>query len=257
MYTASQKNGEHWEPLAPGVRILVSPRHRFNTDTILLARFSAPKHRDICCDFGSGCGTIPILWEIHDQPKHIYALELQQDAVLLSQKSIAENDMQSDITILQKDIRDLMLQAVPPFCETLDLISCNPPYKELGTGLVSPDAGKAIARHECELTIEEIGRSAARALKYGGRFCMCQRPQRLNEIMTALSACRLEPKRLRLVQQRIGSAPSLFLLECRKGGRPGLQIEPVLLIEGEDGGFSPEMLEIYGNYKTAKEGEPV
>ena len=67
----------------------------------------------------------------------------------------------------------------------------------------------------------------------------------------------LEPKKLRLVQQRQNSAPMLFLLEARRGGKPGLQILPTLLVEDENGAFSKEMLEIYGEYKTDHEEERV
>ena len=61
----------------------------------------------------------------------------------------------------------------------------------------------------------------------------------------------LEPKRLRLVQQRPSKAPKLFLLEGRRGGKRGfLDVLPTLLIEDESGGFSQEMMDIYGIYKS-------
>ena len=59
----------------------------------------------------------------------------------------------------------------------------------------------------------------------------------------------LEPKRLRLCQQRPGKAPFLFLLECRLGGKPGMTVEPVLLLEGPDGSPSQEIEDIYGDYR--------
>ncbi len=60
----------------------------------------------------------------------------------------------------------------------------------------------------------------------------------------------IEPKRLRLVQQRKTKAPKLFLLEGRRGGKRGfLDVLPTLFIEDENGGFSEEMLAIYGDYK--------
>lgn len=241
--------GEAWEPLSPTIRVIVSPRHRFNTDTILLAWFSAPRHKDICCDFGTGCGAIPLLWEARYQPRHTYAVELQADAVSMASRSVADNGLADRITVLHRDIRTLANDKTPPFCEGLDLIACNPPYMELGTGLVNPDEGKAIARHECQCTIDDICRSAARALRYGGKFCLCQRPQRLSVILAAMAKTGLEPKRLRLVQQRPDKAPSLFLIEGKKGGSPGMVVEPVLFIEGPDGDFSPEMQKIYGTYK--------
>ena len=60
----------------------------------------------------------------------------------------------------------------------------------------------------------------------------------------------IEPKRLRFVQQRKDKAPKLFLIEGRRGGKPGgLKVEPVLFVENESGGFSDEMIRIYGQYK--------
>ncbi len=240
---------EHWEPLSPTLEVIVSPRHCFNTDTILLAWFSAPKHKDICCDFGTGCGAIPLLWEARCQPRRTYAVELQDEAASMAERSVRRNGLEGKITVLHQDLRELAGSRALPFCEGLDVIACNPPYKALGSGIVNPDGNKAIARHECQCTMEDICRSAARSLRYGGRLCLCQRPQRLAEILTVMHAAGLEPKRLRLVQQRPAKAPSLCLLEGKKGGKPGLLAEPVLFIEDADGGFSPEMREIYGTYK--------
>ena len=75
----------------------------------------------------------------------------------------------------------------------------------------------------------------ARLLRSGGRFCLCQRPQRLAEVFAALRGAGLEPKRLRLVQHDAVGAPGLVLLECRRGGKPGLRAEPTLLLYGPDG----------------------
>ena len=66
--------------------------------------------------------------------------------------------------------------------------------------------------------------------------------------MEAMRRNGLEPKRLRMVQQRPDTAPWLFLLEGRRGGRPGLRVLPTLYLE-EDGRPSREMEEIYGIYR--------
>ena len=79
---------------------------------------------------------------------------------------------------------------------------------------------------------------------------MCQRPERLSDMICAMRNFRIEPKRLRFVQQRPGKPPKLFLIEGRRGGKPGgMTAEPVLFIEGPDGNFSEEMINIYGAYK--------
>ena len=80
---------------------------------------------------------------------------------------------------------------------------------------------------------------------------MCQRPERLSDVMESMRKFDIEPKTLRLVQQRVSKAPKLFLLEGRRGGKRGfLNVLPTLFIEDESGSFSEEMLRIYGSYKS-------
>ncbi len=236
-------NGK-WEPLGKNHKIFVTKEHTFNTDTILLANFCAPRHKDICADFGTGCGTIPFIWHIRYKPKHITAIELQKLAYEQARLSISENKIEN-IDLLNANINDYKSYLKSG---SFDLISCNPPYKAKGAGLKNKVENLRLARHEDELSIDELAKAARYALKFGGRLCICQRPERLSDIMCIFKEHKLEPKRLRLVQQRKDKAPFLFLLECKSGSNTGLVIEPTLFIE-EDGEFSSEMLEIYGNYK--------
>ena len=135
----------------------------------------------------------------------------------------------------------------------MDGIACNPPYTAPGTGPACPDAARRTARQGDSFTLEDLAAVARQALRFGGRLCVCLRPQRLGEAIEVFHSHQLEPKRLRLCQQRVGKAPFLFLLECRRGGKPGMTVEPVLLLEGEDGSPSPELEAIYGDYRDNPE----
>lgn len=243
-------DGAHWEPLSKNCRVLVSREHRFNTDTILLAHFAAPRRRERCADLGTGCGTIPLLWHIRYAPREITGVELGEQAAEQAALSVRENGFESEVSIRRGDIREIRKIFPEP---ELDLVACNPPYKAVGAGLRNADARMENARHECTCTLEDVAAAAKAVLRFGGRLCICQRPERLTDAMCIFREYGLEPKKLRLVQQRQGSAPSLFLLEARRGGKSGLQILPTLFIEDETGGFSAEMLEIYGDYKTNHE----
>ena len=90
----------------------------------------------------------------------------------------------------------------------------------------------------------EVCAAAARLLRYGGRFAVVFRPDRLVDLTDTLRQNRLEPKRLRFVQHTAAGAPSLLLLEARKGGRPGLTVEPPLL-HYTDGAESAEWQRMY------------
>jgi tRNA1Val (adenine37-N6)-methyltransferase len=60
-----------------------------------------------------------------------------------------------------------------------------------------------------------------------------------------MAACGVEPKRLRLVTPRSDRAPSLVLVEGRRGGNPGLAIEPPLILQDDTGADSKEIQRIY------------
>lgn len=235
-----------WEPLAQGVSVLTTPQHTFNTDTILLASFSRPKRHELCADFGTGCGTIPLWWAARSRPRQIWAVELQEQAFQQAKESVNRCGLEGLIQVIQGDLRSLPRI---PGMEELHLIACNPPYQAAGAGIPSQGIQEQLARHELSCTLEDVARAAAPRLRWGGRLCVCQRPQRLADAMYIFRQYGLEPKRLRLVQQRTSKAPFLFLLEGRRGGKPGLTVEPVLLIEDGTGGISREMEEIYGEYR--------
>lgn len=243
---------ERTEPLGNGVRIFVSENHHFTTDTILLADFSRPKKGTKAADLGSGCGTIPLLWMRENPPAETFAVEVQDEAVALLKKSIALNlengkEDAKSITVIHADWNEL--KGKMPF-GYFDVVTCNPPYKRMGSGIENPDGSKRKARHEEESTLDDIISAAEKLLQFSGRFCMCQRPERLTDVMLALRAHDLEPKRLRFVQGRAGKEPKLFLVEARKGGKKGfMQVMPALIVEDENGGFTDEMKEIYGCYK--------
>ena len=244
-----------FEPLGKGLEVCVSDRHRFNTDTILLAHFAAPKKNDRIVELGTGCGTIPLLIVRDSEPKSIRAVEIQEEAVELLVQGIARN-LENGIGGVRciepicGDIRQIkeLLQAGES-----DLVICNPPYKQAGAGIENPDGQKRIARHEAECTLDDICEAARWLLRFGGRLVMCQRPERLADVIVSLREHDLEPKRLRMVQGKIGKAPKLFLIEAKRGAKPGyMDVSPVLIIEDEEG-FTPEMKAIYGVYKEEHE----
>ncbi len=232
----------HFEALGDQLSICVSKEHKFGTDAFLLADFAAPRRRDRACDLGTGCGIVALCWyrALESSPGHCTCVDIQPQAIRQLKRTVEQNGLTERITPLCADLKELQLPA-----GSMDIVTCNPPYKQPGRGILSDTPSDRIARHETQCTIGDVCAAAARLLKYGGRLCICQRPERLPDVMEAMRQNAIEPKRLRFVQQREHTAPWLFLLEGRRGGSPFLQVEAPLIIEGP-GGFSPEMLRIYG-----------
>ena len=215
------------EDLGQGKGVWVTKDSAITTDTLLLARFAAPKARDRCADLGTGSGAIPMLWRLDGAMGPIYAVEIQEELAALAARSVEENGFAREITVLQGDAskpKDLLPH------QGLDLIVCNPPYYPAGTGKTG-SGSRAIARHEETLTLESLAQTARYALTYGGRLCVCLPVERLAEAMRIFGTQGLEPKRLQLVQSKGEKPPYLALLECYRGGKTGLVVEQNLVLE--------------------------
>lgn len=227
-----------YESLGEGFEICVSNEHRFGTDAFLLADFANPRNKDFVCDFCSGSGIVAVLMKRNNLPKFIYAVEIQEKAVeqmkLTKEKSHLDN-----FEIVLGDLNSFKAE------KELDLITCNPPYKINNTGLKNTSDAVSIARHEVMCSFDDVCKSASKNLKFGGRLCICNRPERLCDIMVSMRNNKIEPKRVRFVSKTPDCPPWLVLVEGKKGGNPFLQVEKNLYIQGENGEYSAEMKRIY------------
>lgn len=239
------------EYLGAGITAFVSNSHIFGTDAVLLADFAAPSKKARCCDLGSGCGIIPLLWCKRETGK-ITAVEIQPLAVEQINAAIEFNSLSERLEAVNADLRELKGK-VPFGC--YDVVTMNPPYKASGAGIESRSGADKIARHETMCSLSDVCAAAKKLLNFGGRLCMCIRPERLCELFCEMRAADIEPKRLRLVSKLPGKAPWLALVEGRRGGRSGMTVEPELFVYGDSGEYSDEMKKIYGDYLLENRGE--
>jgi len=235
----------NYERLSDDIKIAVGSDHTFGTDAVLLSDFAKIKARDKALDMGTGCGIIPFLWLRNEKINNVSCLDIQKNAYEQVRHSIELNGVQSRIKAYNCDLRKIneVFGA-----EQFSLVTMNPPYKPVGTGIESLGESARIARHEVCCNIEDACKAASYLLKYAGRFCMCHRPERLVDTLELMRKYKIEPKRLRFVQDKTGEQPFLFLVQGQKGAKPFLRVEPQLIIKKDNGKFTPEMLDIYGSY---------
>ncbi|WP_124099379.1 methyltransferase [Ruminococcus sp. Marseille-P6503] len=231
-------NGFTFERLSDTIEICISAEHRFGTDAFLLADFAAPRHKDHVCDLCTGSGIIALLMYRNFRPAHIDAVEIQNTAHQQLLLTLERSEI-SCITPILGDLKDYRSE------KELDLVTCNPPYKLDGTGAKNDSKAAAIARHEMLCTIGDVCSTAAKNLKYGGRLCICNRPERLCDIMMSMRENGIEPKRVRFVSKNPYTSPWLVMAEGRKGGNPFLKVEPQLYTTAENGEYTEEMKRIY------------
>ena len=102
--------------------------------------------------------------------------------------------------------------------------------------------GAVLAVDECFLDFLPEGQSlsAKRLLKFGGRLCICNRPERLADCIDAMRQNGIEPKRLQFVAKAADAQPWLFLLEGRSGGKPFLNVLPLRIV-GDGSGVTTRL----------------
>ncbi len=211
------------------------------TDSVLLADFVRASAAARGVDLGCASGILSLLLLWRTEKLHMTGLELREDAAALARENLARNGLAARGAVLTGDLR-ASRQLFP--AGSFDLAVSNPPYFALGSGALSPDPARAAARGELDCSLQELCAAAAWLLRTGGSFCLVYRPERLAELFCRLCESGLEPKRLRPVCPRAASAPSLVLVEARRGGRPGLAVEPALVLISADGSESPELRRI-------------
>ncbi len=222
---------------------------RFGMDAVLLSGFADVRKGETAVDLGTGTGIIPILLEAKTPGRKFYGVEIQPEMADMAGRSVLLNGLEEKVTIVQGDIKMLLkgteLLPAELFGRT-DAVTSNPPYMKSEHGLRNPDDALAIARHEVSCTLEDVCSAAARLLRCGGRFYMVHRPHRLPEIITAMKAVRLEPKRLKLVHPFIDREANMVLIEAVRDGRPECKVEKPLIVYREPGVYTDEIYNIYG-----------
>lgn len=234
---------ERVDDLQNGFFVIQDPeKFCFGMDAVLLSGFSRIKPGERVLDMGTGTGIIPVLLAANTKGQHFTGLEIQKECVQMAARTVAYNDLQEKVDIVQGDIKE----AAEIFgAASFHVVTCNPPYMIGQHGLQNPHMPKAIARHEILCTLEDVVCSASKVLMPGGNFFMVHRPFRLAEIMGTLMKYRLEPKRMQLVYPYIDREPNMVLLEARKGGNSRITVEKPLIVYERPGVYTRDILERY------------
>ena len=235
---------EHWEELCPGGLKLVYEDSLFHpgTDSFLLSSLPRLKKGLRVFDLGCGTGLLSLLLLQREPHLQVTGLEVQEDAAALAQKCAEENGLTDRLTIRRGDLRDVRsLFATGSF----DLVVCNPPYYEPHRGKTARESALRTARSEVNCTLEDVCAAARHLLRWGGSFCLVHKPERLTDVLCTLRQYAIEPKVLRYVCPTASAAPSLILVEGRRGGNSGVTIRPPLILQTPLGTPTPEVDAIY------------
>lgn len=218
------KDNERIEDLGiENLKVIQDPNgYCFGTDSVLLSNFVKANHSDKCLELCAGGGAVSFLVWGKKKPKSIVGVELQPRLCDMANRSSKLNGLENEIRF-----ENISLQEAHKVLgnRSFDVIFCNPPYNLVGT-INCDDEERLIARQEVKMNLEELGESVNRLLKFGGKFFLIYRADRLAEVCSVLNKNCITPKVMQLVYSNPTKNAELVLLECISGAKNGIQILP-------------------------------
>ena len=200
----------------------------FGTDALLLAAYVNRGIKSRALELGGGTGIISLLLATRHKVATIECVEIQHTFAEIAKRNVLENGLSDMVTVSESDIRSFANYGVGDF----DIVLSNPPYMRADCPACETEE-KQIARHEVHGGIDNFAEAAAKKLRWGGRFFVVWRPDRLSELFSALVRHGMEPKRMTCVHANPSLSPSIVLVEAKRGGKPGMKITPPLFIGGD------------------------
>ena len=215
---------------------------KFSLESILLPFFATVNLncRNIL-DLCTGNAPVPLILSTKTKAK-IYGVELQKDIYLLAQKTIDINNLNQQITIINDDVKNLACRFESDY---FDLITVNPPYFQKELTFQNKDIHKTLARHEVNLSLEDIIKISRKLLKNNGRLVMVHRTERFLEIIRQLENSNLMPKKVQFIYPKEDQNSKLFLIEAVKNGKAGLTMLSPLIVHNDDGTYRQEIKRIF------------
>ena len=204
---------------------------RFSLDALLLAAFAGRERvRGRVLDLGAGCGVVGLGLAL-DHPD-FFGVGLDANPAMLGHawENARRLGLAGRFAFLAGDVRR-------PGClapESMDLVLCNPPYRDPDSGRGCPDGSRNMARFETGAGLGDFVSAASRAVRNRGACAFIHLAERIDDLLLALSGARLRPKEILFVHQRADSPARLVLVRALKNGGPGLTVpSPLVLHEGE------------------------
>lgn len=201
---------------------------RFSTDSLLVSSFvSVPKKARIL-DLGTGSGVIPlgIMLRNSDKQITITGIDVNPEMIASAQSNVEKLGFADQISIVKANV------CRPDFAPagSYDLVVSNPPYRTEGRGRACTDELKNKARFEIDCDLDAFVAASSRMVRNRGRVCFVFLSERLSELINSFTRHKLEPKRMKFIHGRLDSPSKVVLIEAVKNGRPGLFLEPPVIL---------------------------
>ena len=230
-----------YEKIAENVSIAQDGRGLLlTTDACLLSAFVSKNAKQNICELGAGSGIISAMLLLGKKIRSSFCVDFQRQICDIAINNADTNGLSDKMTVVCADVLEYKTD------RKFDAVVSNPPYFKAGDGRKNEREQDRLSRHESTAKIDDFAACASRILKDGGIAYFCYTPQRLSELICALSNAGLEPKKLITVYPTVFHKPSLVLVSAKKGAEPGIECtRPLIIYKDKAGGeFTEDYLKI-------------
>ncbi|MCK4739306.1 MAG: methyltransferase [Deltaproteobacteria bacterium] len=195
---------------------------QLTSDTVSLAKFIPfLQQNSRVIELGTGIGAIVLMLAERFRDLNITGIEIDNPTFQISKKNLKINDLQDRVALLNCDWRSLYGKFPRG---SFDCLIANPPYKKQGTGRLSPDSSRALARSEVAGTLEELLKISAYLIGSTGRLYFIFPLERLVELFEEFAKNKISPGRL-VILDGLNEKKSLFLIEAGAGCSLSVEVE--------------------------------
>ena len=216
----------------------------FSIDSLLISEFiNLTKNTKNILDLGTGNGAIPLFLSKKTSAK-IYGIEIQKISYELAQRNININNLNEQIYIINDNMKNYLNYFK---IGSFDIVLSNPPFFKVteNKDLLNDLNQLTIARHEVEITLDELIKIASELVKDRGYFYLVHRADRLSEIISNLQKYKFEAKKIKFCYTTKYKNAKIVLIEAIKNGKASLSILPPLIINKENGEYTDEILKMF------------
>ena len=217
---------------------------KFSLDSLLLGNFiEIKKSSKKLLELGSGLGAVLLYLSLKTNID-LVGVDIQEEMVALSNKSIELNNLSSQIKIYHHDLKTIQNLFSP---SSYDIVVSNPPFFKVNEmRMLNKEESLQIARHEINANLSDIVVAAKKMLKTGGKFYFVHRASRMEEIVRDLNKYNFVIKRIQFVYTKPSKEALMLLVEARFGGNSGnIKVLEPLYIHDKTGNYTEEVLRIF------------
>jgi tRNA1Val (adenine37-N6)-methyltransferase len=219
------------------VRVIQARKgYRVSEDAVILTWFARPTPGSPILDAGSGCGAIAFGLAAAEPSVNVTAIDIQWDLCDRAARGARLNGLDSRVSVLQGDVRNAVCLFRP---HVFDLVVSNPPYRVPGSGRLSMDSEKAVARHQLLMPLKALFEASAHVLSPDGALCLIYPAEGLQDILRAARDTGFSLSRLLRVHSRRRCPPGLVCVEALPDASQRSLMEDALFLYDESGIRTP------------------